>query len=167
VELISGQLADLNNLWKSCACTTDPDWGQADHGLVRADYAANQKALQNLPLITYKSVPKASCDSGSVSSIPNNIFSPGVWTKFCHTVESRGKTKQLAQIVDSDGNVIPSRKGLINKRALGARGAIDYTGVRIALEWSASGTTCDSNCEAAYNAIGNGTCETSSSSVLH
>lgn len=133
---------------------------------MRNDYQANAAILNALPDISVSPtepsstpLPKPSCDTNSVSNIPYNVFSPGVFSKFCETVVSNDKSKALQQTVDSNGDVVSTNK----KRNIWERtpppSPSDYKGYKFALDWTGGDGSCPSDCNAVFSSITNGICE--------
>ena len=147
----------------------EPDWKSQSPPLIRNDYAANAAILNALPDLVATptqpsptALPKPSCDTNSVSNIPYNVFSPGVFTNFCAAVNKNGKGKALQQTVDSSGNLVSGN----NKRTIWERtpppNPSTYKGYKFALEWTGGDGTCPSSCSDVFSSIANGICESSS-----
>lgn len=136
---------------------------------MRSGAKQHQAALKALPHISKApSQPSTSpltdalCDTSRISNIPYNVFYPGVVSKFCDTISGGDKGEGLTQIVDSNGNVIPSRKiagpsESIEKRTPPADPDV-YTGYTFALQWTGGNGSCSSECGTIYEAISSDIC---------
>lgn len=154
---------DPPNLWKSCECNAEPDWNSwPDDKLTRTNVAQHQAVLNSLPDISAAQpsssstpLPKPSCDSNDVSGIPYNVFDPGVFTKFCNTLDGGDKSKALKQTVDSSGNVISGSK---MKRTPPPNPSA-YKDYKFFLSWSGGDGSCSSGCTNVFSTITDNICK--------
>lgn len=103
--------------------------------------------------------PETKCDRNEPSHIQYRLFNDGngatLYKKYCNAVKKDPK-KQLAQIVDPHGNVVPPRleRGLLNtiKRTPPPNPDAE-TGYTFSLQWSGGDGSCDSDCNTSFDSM--------------
>lgn len=143
----------------------DPDWSKQTHPLIRENVEEHQKALADLPKQGEDGDDPDDnvdpvCDS-DVTLIPWNVFSPGIYEKFCDKVKDSNDGKDsVAWIVDSAGNRIPPK---VKARRLQPRtpppNPETWADYLIELEWSGGDGNCDHDCETMYRHIADSPCK--------
>jgi hypothetical protein len=155
-------------IWVGCECNDEPDWSTEIAALKRPNAIEHQIALMNMPKIIYPDpivptpapLPGPECDSTLSSKVPWNVFSPGVYTNFCNTLNGGDKTQAFTQSVDSKGNVITAVQA--RKRNIFGRtpppNPNTYSGYTFELDWSGGDGSCSSDCSNIFNTIAISVC---------
>lgn len=112
--------------------------------------------------IPYGPPREANCDVGDISLVPKNVFTAGVYSKFCNEVNKGGPQAALRQQVDVYGNNItpkPRRRGIIAGRTPPPNPKT-YEKFKFVLEWEGGDGSCNSDCVNAFQAMAGGKCGT-------
>lgn len=137
---------------KGCPCVMEYSAVQDD---IDKDWADQQQSLLakieagDIPHTEYHP-PTPECDVRDSSQIPNNVFQPTVYKRFCDELSKRDAKSPFGQIVDIKGNAIPPKA----KRGLGKRTPPpdpgNYAKYTIELTWSGGDSKCPSDCAQAF-----------------
>ena len=144
---------------------------------MRKDLAKHQAALKALPdkgpphFGTDPDMPVPTCDTKSVSEVPNNVFNPTVFSKFCDEV-NQNKGQSHSSNVASDGNKIPPKaaKNAVDASQPGPSGSArseqtavrkrtpppnpdKFSGWAFGLIWTGGDGKCKSDCGSAFSAM--------------